>query len=89
MRYADYLNRSMDALTAATWAKLLSAPEFARSICTSVHVFCPFCRAALNVDVALSVSPLPEPNNSADETLIELAAVTDADIAVRAERLAV
>ena len=89
MRYADYLNRSMDALSAATWAKLLSAPESARPICTSVHAFCPICRAALNVDVALTVSPLPAANNSADETLIELAAVTDADIAVRAELLAV
>ena len=51
MRYADYLNRSMDQLTAAAWEKLLSDPESARPICSSVHAFCPFCRAALNVNV--------------------------------------
>jgi hypothetical protein len=87
MRYTDYLNRSIDRLTPAVWEQLLQAPESVRPICAAVQAFCPYCRATLNVDVALTVAPLPI--TSSDETLIELAAVTDADIALRAELITV
>lgn len=91
MRYADHLDRSMDQLGRDTWESQLTEAESIRPITAKAHAFCPHCRVALALHVSVAVSPLPTLNNSADETLVELAAITAADIAFasRPEPLAV
>jgi hypothetical protein len=92
MRYAEYLKRSMDRLTTDAWERLLTEAPTDRSAPKQIFTSCPCCHTPVTIEVATALLPvlastasITDPDDSllhdpADDTHIELAAVTCTDL---------